>query len=63
MRSKTVSDSGCYTPPKFVAIATKAYVNVDGETFTSLYALGDDGFIYEDSGGPYWEVIRKYVKG
>ena len=30
---------------KFVQIATAAYVNVDGESFTPVYALGDDGSV------------------
>ena len=32
---------------KFVQIATAAYVNVDGESYTPLYALGDDGSVWE----------------
>ena len=36
---------------KFVQIAAAAYVNVDGESYTPLYALGDDGYarLFPDS--------------
>jgi hypothetical protein len=32
---------------KFIQIATAAYVNAHGESFTPLYALGDDGSVWE----------------
>ena len=46
---------------KFVQIATAAYVNVDGESYTPVYALGDDGSVWEylegHRNGPRWRQL------
>ena len=42
---------------KFVQIAVAAYANVLGESFTPVYALGDDGTVWELS--PYGDKWRR----